>query len=99
MSEIAFSAPASFLLPQQGDRSSSGGQRQEKAGSFGTRAARKNEAPLPIYLPLFEERMEQRDFPRDHKLYRLTKRAHDALRELFLECHELGTTGDGRRVK
>jgi hypothetical protein len=26
------------------------------------------------------------------------KRAHDALHDLFLECHELGTKGVGRRV-
>jgi hypothetical protein len=43
--------------------------------------------------------MEQRDFPRDDKLYRLTKRAHRALHDLFLECHELGTAGNGRRAK
>ena len=55
--------------------------------------------PMVAYLTLLEERMEQRDFPRDDKLYRLTKRAYAALHELFLETHELSTIGTGRRAK
>ena len=44
--------------------------------------------PMVAYLTLLEERMEQRDFPRDDKLFVMVKRAHDAVRDLFLECHE-----------
>ncbi len=54
--------------------------------------------PMVAYLLKLEERMEQRDFPRDDKLYQLVKRAHDAVHALFLETHELGTSGTGRRV-
>ena len=32
--------------------------------------------------------MEQRDFPRNDRLYRIVKRAHNAIHDLFLETHE-----------
>ena len=41
---------------------------------------------------------EQRNFPRDDQFFRKVKRAHDALHDLFLECHELGTSGTGRKL-
>lgn len=53
--------------------------------------------PMVAYLTLLEERMEQRDFPRDDKLYRMVERAHDAVHALFLETHEIGCKGVGRR--
>jgi hypothetical protein len=55
--------------------------------------------PMVAYQLKLEERMEERDFPRDEKLYRLVKQAHDALHDLFLEAHELGCKGVGRRPK
>ena len=60
-------------------------------------AIHKRLRPMVAYLLLLEERMEQRDFPRDDKLYQLVKRAHNALHDLFLETHELGCKGVGRR--
>ena len=53
--------------------------------------------PMVAYLLLLEERMEQRDFPRDDKLYQLVKRRTMRLHEVFLETHELGCKGVGRR--
>jgi hypothetical protein len=43
--------------------------------------------------------MEQRDFPRDDKLYWLVKRARDAVQDVFLETHALGRPGMGRKPK
>ena len=37
------------------------------------------------------------DFPRDDKLYRMVKRAHNAMHDLFLDLHEIGCKGVGRR--
>jgi len=50
--------------------------------------------PMVAYLTLLEERMEQRDFPRDDKLYRLVKRACDAVQDVFLETYA-GHARDG----
>jgi hypothetical protein len=52
--------------------------------------------PIVAYLLKLEERMEERDFPRDDQLYRMVKQAHDAVHALFLETHELGCKGVGR---
>ena len=49
--------------------------------------------PMVAYLTLLEQRMEARDFPRGDRLYQLTKRARNALHDLFLETHELGCNG------
>jgi hypothetical protein len=55
--------------------------------------------PMAAYLTLLEERMEQRDFPRDDKLYRVVKRVRDAVQDVFLETHALGTPGMVRKAK
>jgi homoserine O-acetyltransferase len=49
-----------------------------------------------LRFPQFTVRDLVRDFPQDDKLYRLVKRAHDAVHELFLETHEMGCKGVGR---
>ena len=53
--------------------------------------------PMVAYLLKLEERCEQRSFPRDDQFFLKVKRAHDALHDLFLECHEVGTSGTGRK--
>ena len=54
-------------------------------------AIRKRLRTTVVYLAKLEDRMEQRDFPRDDKLFALVQQAHDAVRDLFLECNKLGT--------
>ena len=61
------------------------------------RAIHRKLGPMVAYLTLLEERMKERDFPQDDPLYLMVKRAHDALHELFLETHEMGCKGVGRR--
>jgi hypothetical protein len=55
--------------------------------------------PMMAHLLKLEDRMDGRDFPRDDKRYRLVKRAHDALHDVFFETHEMGCKGVGRRPK
>jgi hypothetical protein len=43
--------------------------------------------------------MEQRDFSREDSLFALVQQSHDAVRDLFLECHELGSGGMGRQPR
>ena len=53
---------------------------------------------MVAYLLKLEERCEQRNSARDDQFFRKGKLAHDAMHDLFLECHELGTSGTGRRT-
>jgi hypothetical protein len=60
-------------------------------------AIHKRLGPMVPCLLKLEERMKQRDFPRDDKLFLMVKRAHHALHSLFLETHERACRGVGQR--
>ena len=53
--------------------------------------------PIMACLLQLEERMEQRDVPRDGQLFALVQHAHDAARKLFLETHNVACKDVGRR--
>ncbi len=41
------------------------------------------------YLLMLRERMDERGFDHNDKLYAMTKRSYDAMHELFIETHYL----------
>jgi hypothetical protein len=59
-------------------------------------AIRKRLRTTMVYLAKLEDGME-RDFSGEDRLFPLVQQAHDAVREVFLKCHELGSGRMGRK--
>ncbi len=52
--------------------------------------------PMAAHLHKLQERMEQRGFPTDDKLYLLVIRARTAVEDLFIATHYLGCDNVGK---